>query len=33
MIENITMLVFLSLDNAIEERYNDMYVYTASYAI
>ena len=30
MIENITILAFSSLDNATEERYNNMYVYTAS---
>ena len=29
-IENITMLAFPSLDNATEEGYNNMYVYTAS---
>jgi len=30
VIENITMLAFPSLDSATEERYNNMYVYTAS---
>ena len=29
-IEDITMLAFPSLDSATEERYNNIYVYTAS---
>ena len=29
-IEDINMLAFLSLDSATEERYNNMYIYTAS---